>query len=79
MIWFGASWCVNHQLSRTLAPWAHHHQDSEKLGIWGILFPDKAKSHGQFGPKTTYETDRQTYRKQADIQTGRLTERLTDK
>ena len=37
-------------------------QGSEKWGRWGRIFPDKAKSHGQFGPKTTYKTDRQTNR-----------------
>ena len=39
-------------------------QGSEKWGIWGIIFPDKAKSHGHFGLKTTYKrgTDRQTER-----------------
>ena len=45
-------------------PWyhmvSHVWQGSEKWGRWGRIFPDKAKSHGQFGPKTTYKTDRQT-------------------
>jgi len=37
-------------------------QASEKWGIWGILFPHKAKSHGQFGlvKETNRQTDRQT-------------------
>ena len=40
----------------------HLGQGSDKWGRWGRIFPDKAKSHGQFGPKTTYKTDRQTDR-----------------
>ena len=42
-------------------------QGSEKWGRWGRIFPDKVKSHEQFGPKTTYKIDRQT---------DRLTDRL---
>ena len=34
-------------------------QGSEKWGRWGRIFPDKTKSHGQFGLKTAYKTDRQ--------------------
>ena len=37
-------------------------QGSEKWGRWGRIFLDKAKSHGQFGPKTTCKTDRQKNR-----------------
>ena len=46
-------------------------QGSEKWGRWGRIFPDKAKSHGQFGPKTTYKTERQT---DSRIQTDRQSE-----
>ena len=69
-----------------------HHQGSEK---WGRFFPDKDKSHGQFGAKTTYKTDGQTERqrdRQPDRQVARyrqsdkdsqtvrrLTERLMDR
>ena len=37
-------------------------QGSEKWGRWGRIFPDRAKSHGQFVPKTMYKTDGQTKR-----------------
>ena len=46
-----------------VGPFSHGKvQGSEKWGRWGSLFPDRAKSHGQFGPKTTYKTDGQTER-----------------
>ena len=43
-------------------------QGSGKWGRWGRIFPDKAKSYGQFEPKkcikfTYSQTDRQTDRK----------------
>ena len=43
------------------------HQGSEKWGRWGRIFPDKAKSHGQFGPKKKHEIYRQTDRKMGVI------------
>ena len=49
-------------------------QGSEKFGRWGRIYPDKAKSHGHFGPKTTYKIFRQT-----DRHTQRQTDRQTDK
>ena len=50
-------------------------QGSEKWGRWGRIFPDKAKSHGQFEPKqrikfTYSQTDRQTDRKIGNIIPG---------
>ena len=43
----------------------------------GKNLPDRAKSHGQFGPKTTYKTDGQTER-QRDRQTERQKHRKTE-
>ena len=69
----------------TLGDMGGQGQGSEKLGRWGRVFPDSAKSHGQFGPKTTYKTDGQTERQRdrqtdSQIQTDRrLTERHMDK
>ena len=51
------------------APWQvpGEGEGSEKWGRWGRIFPDKAKSHGQFEPKqriklkkNNRQTDRQT-------------------
>ena len=58
------------------APWQvpGEGEGSEKWVRWGRIFLDKAKSHGQFGPKTTYKTDGQTERqrdRQPDRQTAR--------
>ena len=56
------------QLAKDHLDIAEDNQGSEK---WGRIFPDKAKSHGQFGAKTTYKTDGQTEKqkdRQPDIQ-----------
>ena len=42
--------------------WPSSEQGSEKWGRWERIFLDKAKSHGQFDPKTTYEIYRHTER-----------------
>ena len=56
-------------MSPVLTVTSHRHsQGSGKWRRWGRIFPDRAKSHGQFGPKTTYKTDGQTER-QRDRQT----------
>ena len=47
-------------------------QGSEKWGRWGRIFPDKAKSHGQFEPKQHIKLKK----KQTDRQTDRQTEKL---
>ena len=45
------------------------------MGRWGRIFPDKAKSHGQFGPQQCIKfIDRQTGRsvRQTDRKIGNM-------
>ena len=56
------------QLAKDHLDIAEDNQGSEK---WGRIFPDKAKSHGQFGAKTTYKIDKQRDR-QTDRKIGNI-------